>query len=163
MVGLIRPCIRCGIREAESKDPTWLPICDTCNREIFAQSHEQMLAETSECWRKFEEQRRGVPVEPFHEGKKTVIWCADDYTPPVEESERRFSVPLGSSPLVVTVTRAWVMIISVEFQTIDDAVAYARGSDFKEFGDLIPVIWTGEIWASRYLEAELAPLLAAEG
>ena len=163
MARLDRPCIRCGIREAESKEPTWLPICDVCNWEVHALPHEQKLAEMTECWRKFQEQRRGVPVEPFPEWKKSVSWRADDYVPPVAESERRFSVPLGSSPLVVTVTRAWVMIISVEFQTIDDAVAYARGPDFKEFGDLIPVIWTGEIWANRYLTAEPAPLLAAEG
>jgi len=44
--------------------------------------YEPKHAEMSECWRKFEEQRLGVKVEPYPELKKTVIWFADDYIPP---------------------------------------------------------------------------------
>ncbi|KKK76531.1 hypothetical protein LCGC14_2862670, partial [marine sediment metagenome] len=81
-----RPCIRCSIREAMSKEPTWLPICEVCNDEIHGMPHEQKLAEMSECWRKFEEQRTGRVIAPYVEWKKKVVWRAEDYTPPTNPS-----------------------------------------------------------------------------
>lgn len=58
-------------------------------------------------------------------------------------------------PTVVVVNRDWVEIGRRSFDLLDDAVAYSLS--FPEYGDKIPVIWTGARWINKYFQEEDPP------
>jgi len=59
-------CQRCNINPAEKQDPTWLPICHDCNKEINALPHRQKLDEMEKEWKKFRPGKEGNPMSLIH-------------------------------------------------------------------------------------------------